>query len=257
MYGLVQAARQFYKKFIEAMTSTKMHFEKCLADGCLLKRKNEHGILIVCVYVDDTMCIGTREAIDEFKNELKEVFNTKDEGKMEEYVGCSVIRKDNGKLMMHHPHLLRKIKREFEEELEKVRIYDTPASTGDTVIRAKDGDDKAIFLEPAKQRRYRSGVGMLLYLVKFTRPDISNSVRELSKAMDKSTDAHYKALLRVLKYVVRTENLGLVYDSGILMNFNGTWQIVAFCDSDFAGDKDNRISVTGFCVYIGKCLIGQ
>ena len=39
------------------------------------------------------------------------------------------------------------------------------------------------------------------------------------------------------------------------MNFDGTWQIVAFCDSNFAGDKDNRISVTGFCIYIGKCLI--
>ena len=96
---------------------------------------------------------------------------------------------------------------------------------------------------------------MLLYLVKFSRPDISNSVRELSKAMDRSTDAHYKVLLRVLKYVVRTEDLGLIYDSGILVNFDGTWQIVAFCDSDFAGDKDNRISVTGFCIYIGKCLI--
>ena len=96
---------------------------------------------------------------------------------------------------------------------------------------------------------------MLLYLVKFSRPDISSSVRELSKAMDRSTDAHYKVLLRVLKYVVRTEDLGLIYDSGILVNFDGTWQIVAFCDSDFAGDKDNRISVTGFCIYIGKCLI--
>ena len=53
--------------------------------------------------------------------ELKEFFNTKDEGKMEEYVGYSVIRKDNGKLTMHQPHLLRKIKREFGEELKKVR----------------------------------------------------------------------------------------------------------------------------------------
>ena len=136
-----------------------------------------------------------------------------------------------------------------------MREYDTPASTGDMVIRAKEDDDDAIFLEPVKQKRYRSGVGMLLYLVKFSRPDISNSVRELSKAMDRSTAAHYKVLLRVLKYVVRTEDLGLIYDSGILVNFDGTWQIVAFCDSDFAGDKDNRISVTGFCIYIGKCLI--
>ena len=133
------------------MTSSKMKFEKCLADGCLLKRENKYGILIVCIYVDDTMCIGTRKAIDQFKKELKEFFSTKDEGKMEEYVGCSVIRKDNGKLIMHQPHLLRKIKREFGE-VKKVREYDTPASTGDTVIRAKRDDDDAIFWNQQNRR---------------------------------------------------------------------------------------------------------
>ena len=255
MYGLVQAARQYYKKFVDIMTSTEMGFERCLADGCLLKRSTEVGTVIVCVYVDDTMCVGDRKAIDAFKRELKDHFSTKDEGNMEEYVGCSVYRKNNGSIVMHQPHLLKKIGREFGEELEDVRTYATPAVNGDTVIRMKDDDKEEISLNPTKQTKYRSGVGMLLYLVKFSRPDISNSVRELSKVMDRSTEAHYRTLLRVLKYVLLTEDLGLRYDSGILVNFNGIWQIVAFCDSDFAGDKDTRISVTGFCIYIGKCLV--
>ena len=34
---------------------------------------------------------------------------------------------------------------------------------------------------------YRSGVGMLLYLVKYSRPDIANPVRELSKVLDTPT----------------------------------------------------------------------
>ena len=67
IYGLVQAARQYYKKFIQIMTSAEMGFEKCLADGCLLKRTNKFGSIIVCVYVDDTMCVCDRRAIDEFK----------------------------------------------------------------------------------------------------------------------------------------------------------------------------------------------
>ena len=28
-----------------------------------------------------------------------------------------------------------------------------------------------------------------------------------------------------------------------------------YCDSHFAGDKDKRISVTGFCVYVCGCLV--
>ena len=173
---------------------------------------------------------------------------------MEEYVGCTVIRDSTGKLIMQQPHLLRKIDREFNEELAAVRSYATPAGTGESIIRIKDDEKDMIGLESKKQTRYRSGVGMLLYLVKFSRPEIANSVRELTKAMDKATESHYKSLLRVLKYVMSTQDLGLVYDSGTLINFNGVWKIVAYCDSDYAGDPDTRISVTGYGIYIGTCL---
>jgi hypothetical protein len=33
------------------------------------------------------------------------------------------------------------------------------------------------------QKHYRSDVGMLLYLIKYSRPDLSNGVRELSKCV--------------------------------------------------------------------------
>jgi hypothetical protein len=53
------------------------------------------------------------------------------------------------------------------------------------------------------------GVGMLLYLVKHLQPNISNSVRELSKVAYGDTEAHFKALLRTIKYVLGTEYHGL------------------------------------------------
>ena len=59
------------------------------------------------------------------------------------------------------------------------------------------------------QRTYRSGMGMLLSLVKHSRPDIANVTRELSKANDGANPAAYKELLRVIKYVIKTEKLGL------------------------------------------------
>jgi hypothetical protein len=45
---------------------------------------------------------------------------------------------------------------------------------------------------------------MLLYLVKHSRPDISNSVRELSKVADGATEGHFKALLSTVKYFMDT-----------------------------------------------------
>ena len=174
---------------------------------------------------------------------------------MTEYVGYTVCRGSTGNLKMHQPHLLAKLKREFGNGVEKMRTYDTPAGNRDTIIRVKENDKDVVKLEGTNQTRDRSGVGMLLYLVKFSRPDIANASRELAKAMDVSTEGHYKALLRAIKYVITTEDLGLTYDSGTLINFKGLWKIEAYSDSDFAGDRDTRLSVTGFSVFIGNCLV--
>ena len=53
---------------------------------------------------------------------------------------------------------------------------------------------------------YRRGVGLLLYLIKFLRPDILNAVRELSKVMVGATLGNMKSMLRTIKYVLDTRN---------------------------------------------------
>lgn len=92
---------------------------------------------------------------------------------------------------------------------------------------------------------------MLLYLIKYSRPDIANGVRELSKVMDGATFAHYKSMLRVIKFISNTRDKclelnGENFGQGLL------WKLQAFCDSDYAGDKDTRMSVTGFIIYVNN-----
>ena len=45
-------------------------------------------------------------------------------------------------------------------------------------------------------------VGMLLYLVKYSRPIIANAVRELTKCMDGVTSVAYKEMLALIKFVL-------------------------------------------------------
>jgi hypothetical protein len=47
---------------------------------------------------------------------------------------------------------------------------------------------------------------MLLYLIKHSRPDLSNAVRELSKCMDRATYETYQEMLCVIKFVLDTKN---------------------------------------------------
>ena len=67
-----------------------MGFKKCMVDECLLMRKRNQGTVVVCVYIDDTLCTANKEAIQEFKNEIKNHFAIKIEGKMKEYAGCKI-----------------------------------------------------------------------------------------------------------------------------------------------------------------------
>ena len=104
------------------------------------------------------------------------------------------------------------------------------------------------------QTRYRSGIGILMILIKYSRPDISNPVRELSKVNDGATERQYKELLRVMKYVKDTKKNGLKYDvRNEELSKNHMWEIMAYCDSDFAGNKDSQKSVRMFnCLEIER-----
>jgi hypothetical protein len=101
-------------------------------------------------------------------------------------------------------------------------------------------------LDSNTQTRYRSGIGMLLYMVKFSRPYLANAVRELSKVADGATSGQYSELMRVIKYTLDTESF--------VLNLNPTqekaWVMYGLCDSDFAGDQDTRISVGGYILYL-------
>jgi hypothetical protein len=50
---------------------------------------------------------------------------------------------------------------------------------------------------------------MLLYLTKYSRPDLCNVVRELAKCMNKATKGTYLEMLRVVKFVIDTKNFCL------------------------------------------------
>ena len=105
------------------------------------------------------------------------------------------------------------------------------------------------FLNPQGLKLYQSGTGTLLYLIKHSRPDIANAVRELSKAMDRSNIENLQAMYKLIKYVVHTRNYG------VKITLNKTEDIfplrlTCFTDSDWAGDADTRKSISGWIIFI-------
>ena len=53
-------------------------------------------------------------------------------------------------------------------------------------------------------------------------------------------------MLRVIKFILDTKDLSLKMVPTLP---NRIWQLEAFSDSDFANDKETRISVYGYIIY--------
>ena len=62
IYGLVQAARCWFKEFIKTMT-LKAGFKQCKTDPCLLYIANEIGNKIVIAYADGMLTIKYKLAL--------------------------------------------------------------------------------------------------------------------------------------------------------------------------------------------------
>ena len=60
IYGLCQAARQFWKKFVNTTKQEPLGFQVSPADPCMLFKENELGVCIIIMYVDDMLVIGKR-----------------------------------------------------------------------------------------------------------------------------------------------------------------------------------------------------
>lgn len=68
-YGLVQAAREWWKTFVKTLMDD-LDFEQFQSDSCLLNKKNNYGFVAIGIYVDDCLLIGDTNAINEFVEDM-------------------------------------------------------------------------------------------------------------------------------------------------------------------------------------------
>lgn len=96
---------------------------------------------------------------------------------------------------------------------------------------------------------YQKLVGKLIYLTN-TRPDISYVVHCLSQHMHKPLKSHFKASLRVLKYLKGSPGTGLQFNKVSDLKLRAYTD----ADADWAKCPITRKSVTCFCVFLGDSL---
>ena len=91
-------------------------------------------------------------------------------------------------------------------------------------------------------------IGSLLYLTA-SRPDIMFSVCMCARFQASPKEAHMVAIKRILRYLKYTPSIDLWYPKG------ARFQLVGYSDSDYAGCKINRKSISEWCHLLGRSLV--
>ncbi len=104
---------------------------------------------------------------------------------------------------------------------------------------------------------YASVVGILLYLLGHTRPDLAYSVSQVARFMFNPKHSHKIAIKRIGRYLIGTK------DKGMIIKPTSTIDIDAYPDADFAGlygyeDNNDPVCVrsrTGYVITVAGCPI--
>ena len=213
MYGLTQASRIFWIQFSAYLISDYVGFERCESDQCLFYKMGQYGPIILLLYVDDSAIMGDKRDITETIRLIGQKYKIKTEGELNDFLGCEILRRQReATCWLLQPHLIKKLQDKYKHVMTKFTKTCTPGTP--RKIMHKCGETE-ILLDTEGHNEYRSGVGSLLYLLKHSRPEFSNPIRELSKPMSGPNEDHRKEMYRVISWILRTQHVGL--------KINPTW----------------------------------
>ncbi|XP_050897709.1 uncharacterized mitochondrial protein AtMg00810-like [Lathyrus oleraceus] len=98
------------------------------------------------------------------------------------------------------------------------------------------------------QSLYKSMIGSLMYLTT-RRPDIEFVVGVCVRYQSEPKMSHITQVKRILKYINGTS------DYGMLSSHNANPLLIGYCDADWAGNVNDKKSISGGCFFLGNNLI--
>ena len=246
LYGLIQAAIAFWKTLGKSFK--RLEYKRSHADPCLHYRWENEQLVLWASWVDDLIACGPKDLVLKEVQRMKGEFKCDDGGAMTEYVGGKIDYKPEDHTMkITQPVLLQSFEDEFEVNKQGREVL-TPAGPN-TVLGIDElnpeGNDEL-------KTMYRKGVGKLLHLTRWSRPEIMNAVRELSRHAAVASQKHINAMLRCMSYCVQTSKRGKFLKPNMKWDGSKNTQFVIYgmSDSDFAKDPLERRSVSGYCTFL-------
>ena len=236
LYGLKQAPKQWHEKFDHAMLTNGFKINEC--DKCVYVKNTDQGYVIVCLYVDDMLIIGSSQnMIKSTKQMLNKRFDMKDMGVADVILGMKITKTSDG-YALSQSHYIEKILDKFIKD--DLNLARTPVDI--SLYLSKNKGDVV------SQLKYFQIIGSLMYLMNCTRPDIAYAISKLSRYTSNPGEDHWKAIIRVLRYLRFTRDHGL--------NFTRYPAVLeGYCDANWISDTKDSKSTSGYVFTLGGAAV--
>nr|GEW10645.1 retrovirus-related Pol polyprotein from transposon TNT 1-94 [Tanacetum cinerariifolium] len=240
LYGLKQSPRQWYKRFDSFMIGHG--YDRCSYDECVYFQKFTNGsFLYLVLYVDDMLIAApNKDQIRELKDQLSTKFDVKDLGATKRILGMEFQRDQRiGKLTLSQTDYISKVLKKFN--MSSCKPVPTPLAPHFKLSShecLKSEEDK----EDMSRIPYSSTISSLMYAMVCTRPDFAHAVSVVSRYMHNPGKMHWETVKCILRYLKETSNIGLSFEKG----HASPKGVVAYVNSDYAGDLDARKSLSSY-----------
>ena len=205
IYGLAEASREFNKRLDEVLQ--KIGFVPTKADPCLYQRKTKWGMHRICIHVDDIFSNSpSPQARKQFEKELQKYFEIKGKYDTISYLGMTIKKNKDGSISISQEGFVEDLLRRYNIKESKKQL-NAPTASDFTYETENDSSyhDKT---------GYTGLVMALMYLARYTRPDILFAVTYLSTKCANPSQNHYEKGIRILKYLFYHQDSRITFTKG-------------------------------------------
>ena len=223
---------QWHEKFDSVMMTNGFKINEC--DKCVYVKNTERGFVIICLYVDDILFMGSNNEVIKTTMEMfHNKFDMKDLSVVDVILGIKISKTSDG-LILSQSHYIVKILKKFKQN------DSSPMRTPvDVNLHLSKNNGKIL-----SQQEYAQAIGILMYVMNYTRPHIAYVVSKLSRYTSNPGPDHWKAIVRVLRYLKYTQNYGFHYSKYPAV-------LEGYCDENWISDTKGSKSTSGYLFTLG------
>ncbi|GAA0153068.1 transmembrane signal receptor [Lithospermum erythrorhizon] len=237
LYGLKQAPRAWYERL--TIYLLKNGYIRGGVDSTLFIKRDRNQLMVAQIYVDDIVFGGvSSQLVKQFIQQMEAEFEMSMVGELKFFLGIQISQMKD-RIFISQSKYAKNIVHKFS--LVNAKPKRTPMATHVKITKDENGKEVDI-------SNYRSMIGSLLYLTA-SRPDIAHSVGVCARFQAAPKESHLNLVKRIIKYVQGTLNHGLLY------TFDTDNSLVGYCDTDWAGNAEDRKSTSGGCFFLGNNLV--